>query len=61
MNNRVSPNLSHLRPSATPSIKSSSSPFIPPARKVLSPGEWARVVSGSDAPFGFDRMPTVFG
>ncbi len=38
-----------------------SSSFVPPARKVLSPGEWVRAVSGFDAPFGFDRMPTVFG
>ncbi|BCM93589.1 hypothetical protein IAD21_05480 [Abditibacteriota bacterium] len=63
MNNRVSSNPSHLRPSATnpTSPNPASSPFIPPTRKVLSPGEWVRAVSGSDAPFGFDRMPTVFG
>ena len=44
-----------------PSSVSASSSYIPPARRVLSPGEWVRAVSGFDAPFGFDRMPTVFG
>jgi hypothetical protein len=32
-----------------------------PNKKVLSPGEWARVVLGVEAPFGFDRQPTVLG
>ncbi len=27
----------------------------------LSPGEWLRAVDGFGAPFGFDRMPTVWG
>jgi hypothetical protein len=65
MNNRVSSNPSTVRPSASaatnPNTRPDSSPFIPRTRKVLSPGEWVRVVSGFDAPFGFDRMPTVFG
>ncbi|RYX86719.1 hypothetical protein EON83_00640 [bacterium] len=61
MNNHVSSNTPANRPTSTSSNKPASSPFIPPSRKVLSPGEWVRVVSGSDAPFGFDRMPTVFG
>jgi hypothetical protein len=32
-----------------------------PNKKLLSPGEWARVVLGVEAPFGFDRQPTVLG
>lgn len=28
---------------------------------LLSPGEWLRVVEDYRAPFGFDRMPTVWG
>jgi len=27
----------------------------------LSPGEWLRAVEDFRAPFGFDRMPTVWG
>ena len=53
---------------ATPSASSISVPAPPtPASEirtpnvVLSPGEWIRAVSNFDAPFGFDRMPTVWG
>ena len=27
----------------------------------LTPGEWLRAVEDFGAPFGFDRMPTVWG
>ena len=27
----------------------------------LSPGEWLRAVEDFRAPFGFDRMPTIWG
>ncbi len=30
-------------------------------RPVLTPGEWLRAVGDVRAPFGFDRMPTVWG
>jgi hypothetical protein len=29
--------------------------------KMVTAGEWLRAVTGSNAPFGFDRMPTVWG
>ncbi len=29
--------------------------------KRLTPGEWLRVMDNVRAPFGFDRMPTVWG
>jgi hypothetical protein len=32
-----------------------------PAPKVLGAGEWLRAVSDFRAPFGFDRLPTVWG
>ena len=32
-----------------------------PSQTVLGAGEWLRAVSDFRAPFGFDRLPTVWG
>jgi hypothetical protein len=47
-------------PKGTMRATANTSPSTPD-KKLLSPGEWARVVLGVEAPFGFDRQPTVLG
>jgi hypothetical protein len=56
------PHLQEEAPEEPQAVRAAQETAQPaPPKAVLGAGEWLRAVSDFRAPFGFDRLPTIWG